>query len=1203
MAHALHTTRSSSFGHRRGGRRRWPGTGIVALLGIVTLASTFVVLVAKQPRAGAVSTAGLNVIVSERGRISASYAAEGSVGAAATLTVDKPQGATVRRAILFSATTGFTSAVMPGPVTLNGQSVLMGHGTPSGISSYNFWTDVTTVVASTLNGAAAGRVSIPVVEPSPENLVDGTLLAVIYNDPNIASDQSVSFLFGALLTGGDRFTLALEKPFDPTDPSAQMQMSLGISYSCQQPAFCGSAGQQYSVVDVNGKRLTSAAGGEDDGVSTNGALITAGGVGDSPANPTDPFATPTDPRSDDELYDLKPFLKAGDTSIVVDTRNPSADDNVFFAAFTGNPPVSQIVTSGDKFVYVALGDSYQSGEGAGFNVRPSATYLSEAYENGTNFPPQTGPQDNTYTNRVTPPGDSCHRALLNYAKINRDKYKPGAHIVLVDRTCSGATIEPSGKPAIVGKVNTAVDPNSQIAQAQARLADVGLTADDVDLVTVGMGGNDAHFGDIVAACLIPGVLREILAKYPNSPGDIKWLANEFLTCDRVDNGLFGFGGFKTGTAIQALGPKETWAEGKILDAFRNAQVLQLDYPNILPVKSSPDYCGGLSKDDVNYALGRVRQIDDTVRKAIATTSAGNSRLSLVDVEKAFGPNALCPAKAGDRLANGITKTALDAEITRLLNLDGTGDATARAKVDTMAAGYRAYRNCLINKANPFDGDCNLSAAYNTLKAAVSDAGNYLASQQDQIFAELVSPPGTSDDTTQVGFDRSRGLFHPNDRGFAVLACHVFAAYQKNTTEGCPSSSPPPVSTVNGQFVGNTPVRLNLTDLINLLISGFKANSRVLLTLFSEPTPLGQATTNADGVLQTSLTLPPTLNPGVHLIEVRGQSPDGVAVTQQVRIELPGRPVGSYTTYLCCFTPQNPTPTADTPTEHVTVTLNGDYLTQMIPDEDGGLIVVVPNVNRLLDPAAFQLVATSDLTGKTITKSLQAVPTAASLWATSTDPMGVTVSGSGFTANGRVHSEGGVAISGIGATLTGGAEYVTTATVTGSGATVRPALARVSGGQGQPPVPAIADYRPGGRLASGSGYRAIPTSACVNGTWTPSATDRLTGVVYVPCGVSLGGIARTYAAQIVAEGPVRVSGQNVVVGTDTGGAFSILTAASGASAVVVDGRAPSIKGSVFAPSGDIAVSGDRATVTCGVLGSHVSVSGTSVSAPMTRRCLG
>src|SRR6266496_577510 len=1078
MAHALHTTRSSSFGHRRGGRRRWPGTGIVALLGIVTLASTFVVLVAKQPRAGAVSTAGLNVIVSERGRISASYAAEGSVGAAATLTVDKPQGATVRRAILFSATTGFTSAVMPGPVTLNGQSVLMGHGTPSGISSYNFWTDVTTVVASTLNGAAAGRVSIPVVEPSPENLVDGTLLAVIYNDPNIASDQSVSFLFGALLTGGDRFTLALGKPFDPTDPSAQMQMSLGISYSCQQPAFCGSAGQQYSVVDVNGKRLTSAAGGEDDGVSTNGALITAGGVGDSPANPTDPFGTPTDPRSDDELYDLKPFLKAGDTSIVVDTRNPSADDNVFFAAFTGNPPVSQIVTSGDKFVYVALGDSYQSGEGAGFNVRPSATYLSEAYENGTNFPPQTGPQDNTYTNRVTPPGDSCHRALLNYAKINRDKYKPGAHIVLVDRTCSGATIEPSGKPAIVGKVNTAVDPNSQIAQAQARLADVGLTADDVDLVTVGMGGNDAHFGDIVAACLIPGVLREILAKYPNSPGDIKWLANEFLTCDRVDNGLFGFGGFKTGTAIQALGPKETWAEGKILDAFRNAQVLQLDYPNILPVKSSPDYCGGLSKDDVNYALGRVRQIDDTVRKAIATTSAGNSRLSLVDVEKAFGPNALCPAKAGDRLANGITKTALDAEITRLLNLDGTGDATARAKVDTMAAGYRAYRNCLINKANPFDGDCNLSAAYNTLKAAVSDAGNYLASQQDQIFAELVSPPGTSDDTTQVGFDRSRGLFHPNDRGFAVLACHVFAAYQKNTTEGCPSSSPPPVSTVNG-----------------------------------------------------------------------------------------------------------------------------DYLTQMIPDEDGGLIVVVPNVNRLLDPAAFQLVATSDLTGKTITKSLQAVPTAASLWATSTDPMGVTVSGSGFTANGRVHSEGGVAISGIGATLTGGAEYVTTATVTGSGATVRPALARVSGGQGQPPVPAIADYRPGGRLASGSGYRAIPTSACVNGTWTPSATDRLTGVVYVPCGVSLGGIARTYAAQIVAEGPVRVSGQNVVVGTDTGGAFSILTAASGASAVVVDGRAPSIKGSVFAPSGDIAVSGDRATVTCGVLGSHVSVSGTSVSAPMTRRCLG
>ena len=41
----------------------------------------------------------------------------------------------------------------------------------------------------------------------------------------------------------------------------------------------------------------------------------------------------TNPRSDDELYNLIPFVKNGDTSITVDTLNPSNDDNIFFAGF------------------------------------------------------------------------------------------------------------------------------------------------------------------------------------------------------------------------------------------------------------------------------------------------------------------------------------------------------------------------------------------------------------------------------------------------------------------------------------------------------------------------------------------------------------------------------------------------------------------------------------------------------------------------------------------------------------------------------------------------------------------------------------------------------------------------------------------------------------------------------------------------------
>jgi len=77
--------------------------------------------------------------------------------------------------------------------------------------------------------------------------------------------------------------------------------------------------------------MTSSAGGEDDGEQANGALITAGGIGDSNTNPPDPNGDPTSARYDDELYDLKPFVNTGDTLINVHTINPSNDDNIMFA--------------------------------------------------------------------------------------------------------------------------------------------------------------------------------------------------------------------------------------------------------------------------------------------------------------------------------------------------------------------------------------------------------------------------------------------------------------------------------------------------------------------------------------------------------------------------------------------------------------------------------------------------------------------------------------------------------------------------------------------------------------------------------------------------------------------------------------------------------------------------------------------------------
>ena len=320
---------------------------------------------ASAARAAAATGGGMSLIFNDRGRVSLSMSALGTLASSGNVALRKPVGGTVRRAVLFAATTGFRSSRIGSPIGVNGTPVTMGHEVASGINSFNYWSDVTPVLKSSFDSAPAGLVDVSIAEPS-SSLIDGTILLVVFDDPTQLVDRSVGIVYGALQPGGDRFGLTLDRPFDPTNPQSQLEMSLGSSFSCQGGA-CGSG--QYSQVDVNGRRITTSAGGQDDGETANGALITVGGVGDNTANPANPTALPTSPRSDDELYDLRPALSAGDRTVTVDTLNPSADDNVFVAAFVGNPPISSISTGNDKFVYVAFGDSYQSGEGAGFNIR------------------------------------------------------------------------------------------------------------------------------------------------------------------------------------------------------------------------------------------------------------------------------------------------------------------------------------------------------------------------------------------------------------------------------------------------------------------------------------------------------------------------------------------------------------------------------------------------------------------------------------------------------------------------------------------------------------------------------------------------------------------------------------------------------------------------------------------------------------------
>lgn len=290
---------------------------------------------------------GLQVIVHERGKVSQSIDAAGSTSGTAQLRLHKPAGATLRRAVLLAASTGFAGPMI-GSVDLDGMAIDFDNSTPSDISSVNYWEDVTDRVRHKVDTASAGQVTFTVTEDNPLS-VDGVILALIFDDPNQTADRSATLLFGGSKADGDAFTLHMTEPLDPSAADSILEMSLGISYGYQQ-----FGGPQYSVANVNGRRLTTSAGGEDDGEPRNGALITVGGTGDQATNPS-PSALPSSPRTDDELYDLRPFVEAGDTTIRVDMRNPSRDDNIFFAAFTTNPPVDAFLANQDVLVRVRHG--------------------------------------------------------------------------------------------------------------------------------------------------------------------------------------------------------------------------------------------------------------------------------------------------------------------------------------------------------------------------------------------------------------------------------------------------------------------------------------------------------------------------------------------------------------------------------------------------------------------------------------------------------------------------------------------------------------------------------------------------------------------------------------------------------------------------------------------------------------------------------
>lgn len=275
-----------------------------------------------------VAANGLTSLYSISGNYYLSVDGAGNNSGPYTIDVNKPSPlATVHKAYLMDAVWSYTSA--NGCITLNGNSINWGGSLLNQAGGTNHWSDVTALVASVMDPASPGITSFNITECNYSSN-EGTTLLVIFSDPT-SPNETIVIMWGNLNSAGDNFAITLGEAIDPSDPGAKLDMGLGIAYSFQT----GSA--QNSNIDINGTRLTSSAGGQDDAPGStggNGQLITIGGIGDVNSNPPDPnHIESSNPRYDDELYSLLPLITNTTTNILVATSNPSYDDNIFVSYF------------------------------------------------------------------------------------------------------------------------------------------------------------------------------------------------------------------------------------------------------------------------------------------------------------------------------------------------------------------------------------------------------------------------------------------------------------------------------------------------------------------------------------------------------------------------------------------------------------------------------------------------------------------------------------------------------------------------------------------------------------------------------------------------------------------------------------------------------------------------------------------------------
>lgn len=268
----------------------------------------------------------------------------------------------------------------------------------------------------------------------------------------------------------------------------------------------------------------------------------------------------------------------GSRSQVADKAGHGANDCKAFCPTANNPiHPSDPVTAATKGGYVAMGDSYSSGEGA------AERYLGNSGETG------------------------CHRASGAYSQdLQQDfRFHDGSSFV----ACSGATTD-----SVMGGTH---GEGSQLDALNPRTT----------LVTISAGGNDAHFADVMAKCVLDPHFSASDLWPGHAPSPDRCQAQQAGIQSDMD-ALFGGSPSKYQRFLETIHERAP-----------NARVIVVGYPHLFPNPPEKGY-GTINKSDQEFLNGVEDQLNGKIRDAVAAADKefyGNGQQKMGSFE--FADNA------------------------------------------------------------------------------------------------------------------------------------------------------------------------------------------------------------------------------------------------------------------------------------------------------------------------------------------------------------------------------------------------------------------------------------------------------------------------------------------------------------------------------------------------------------------------------------